>query len=29
MPEVTDTRELDRIGRGAHAALLYLVPDFV
>lgn len=29
MPEVTDTRELDRIGRGAYAALLYVVPDFV
>ena len=28
MPEVTDSRELDRIGRGAYCALLLNVPDF-
>ncbi len=29
MPEITDTRELDRIGRGAYASLLFVVPDFI
>ncbi len=28
MPDVTDSRELDRIGRGAYYALLLNVPDF-